>query len=238
MTIYYVATSGNDSAKGTADLPWRTIGQAMNAKLKPGEEVVVRSGTYKEAVVVNKDGSAAGAITLRSEVPGGAKIVPPDNKEGITILGNYVTIDGFDVSGSQGSGITGVNVHHVTLTHNIVHDNVSNGIFLGEFDFATIEGNVVYGNAARGAASGIHLKAAVNLTGSRPTTTGSSSAATSPTRTRPNTVRGPTAAASASTTSATPRSPRCRPIPSRASSRTTSSSPTPGAASRSHGATT
>ena len=238
MTIYYVATSGNDLAKGTADSPWRTIGQAMNAKLKPGDEVVVRSGTYKEAVVVNKDGSAAGAITLRSEVPGGAKIVPPDTKAGITILGDYVTVDGFDVSGSQGSGITGVHVHHVTLTHNIVHDNVSNGIFLGEFDFATIEGNVVYGNAARGAASGIHLKAAVNLTGSlsddyRIIVRGNVSYANAT-----EYGRRPTAAASASTTSATPRSRRCRPVPSRALSRTTSSSPTPGAASRSHGATT
>ena len=65
----------------------------------------------------------------------------------------------------QNSGITAVSLHHVNITDNIVHDNVSNGIFVGRFDFVTIEGNTVYGNAARGASSGIHLKAAYNITG-------------------------------------------------------------------------
>ena len=54
----------------------------------------------------------------------------------------------------------------MNITNNIVHDNVKNGIFVGRFDFATIEGNTVYGNVARGGSSGIHLKAAYNITGS------------------------------------------------------------------------
>ena len=62
----------------------------MKANLKPGDEIVVRSGTYNEAVVVNKDGAAGNYITVRSEVPGGAKIVPPGDKPGININANYV----------------------------------------------------------------------------------------------------------------------------------------------------
>ena len=165
MTTYYVATNGSDSGKGTSSSPWRTISKAMKANLKPGDDVVVRSGTYKEAVVINKDGAAGNYITIRSEVPGGAKIVPPGEKHGVHINANYVNFDGFDVSGSKNSGIAAVGLHHVNITDNIVHDNVSNGIFVGRFDFVTIEGNTVYGNAARGAASGIHLKAAYNITG-------------------------------------------------------------------------
>jgi serralysin len=165
MTTYYVATNGSDSANGSAKSPWRTISKAMQANLKPGDDVVVKSGTYKESVVFSKDGSAAGYITLRSEVPGGAKIDPPGDDPGIHIRANYVGIDGFNVSGSSGSGITGKRVHHVKLTDNIVHDNVSNGIFLGQSDFLLIEGNVVYGNAAKGASSGIHLKGAYAVGG-------------------------------------------------------------------------
>jgi Ca2+-binding RTX toxin-like protein len=165
MTIYYVATNGTDSGNGSAASPFRTIGQAMKAKLQPGDEVVVRSGTYNEAVVANKGGADGNMITIRSEVPGGAKIVPPADKVGVTIISSYVKVDGFDISGGQG-GITGSMVHHIELTHNVVHDNVSNGIFLGKFDYALVENNVVYGNAAKGASSGIHLKAALNLTGS------------------------------------------------------------------------
>jgi nitrous oxidase accessory protein NosD len=165
MTTYYVATNGSDKGNGSAHSPWRTISKAMKANLKPGDDVVVRSGTYKEAVVVKEDGAAGKYITIRSEKHGGAKIDPPGDKPGIFINADYVTIDGFNVSGSKASGITGIGVHHVEVTDNIVHDNVSNGIFLGKFDFATIEGNVVYGNAAKGASSGIHLKGAHSMTG-------------------------------------------------------------------------
>jgi serralysin len=165
MTTYYVAMNGSDSGAGTSGSPWRTISKAMKANLKPGDDVVVRSGTYKEGVVVTKDGTAGNYITIRSEVPGGAKIVPPGEKYGVQINANYINLDGFEISGSKNSGIASVGHHHLNITDNIVHDNVSNGIFVGRFDFVTIEGNTVYDNAARGAASGIHLKGAYNITG-------------------------------------------------------------------------
>ena len=97
MTTYYVSTSGSDGSNGSANSPWRTINKAMKANLKPGDEVVVRSGTYKEAVVVNKDGAAGNYITLRSEVPGGAKIDSARAKRsGVHINANYVELDGFE----------------------------------------------------------------------------------------------------------------------------------------------
>ncbi|MBY5720320.1 DUF1565 domain-containing protein, partial [Rhizobium leguminosarum] len=72
--VYYVSTTGNDGSIGNTGSPWRTISKAMAANLKPGDEVVVRAGVYNESVSMTKDGSAAGYITLRSEVPGGAVI--------------------------------------------------------------------------------------------------------------------------------------------------------------------
>jgi serralysin len=130
MTTYYVATNGSDSGKGTSGSPWRTINKAMKANLKSGDEVVVRSGTYKEAVHISKDG-----ITLRSEVSGGAKIVPPSNKIGVNISADHVTVKGLDVSGGTISGIVGNGVHHVKVIDNVVHDNDANGILLMKSDW-------------------------------------------------------------------------------------------------------
>ena len=126
MTTYYVSTNGSDSGKGTSGSPWKTISKAMKANLKPGDEVVVRSGTYKESVDVNKDGSAAGHITLRSEVPGGAKIdVPRGKMYGIHVGGNYVKIDGFESPEAPDPVSSGPRIHHVKITDNVSHDNKS-----------------------------------------------------------------------------------------------------------------
>ena len=167
MATYYVATNGSDSGNGSAGSPFRTISKAMKANLKAGDEVVVRSGTYKESVLVSKDGAAGKYITVRSEVPGGAKIEAPGEKPGMNVNADYVRIEGFDVSGSKSVGITGMSVHHVELVGNVVHDNVGNGIFFGKSDYLLIEGNEVYNNAAKGSTSGIHLKAAYNVTGNK-----------------------------------------------------------------------
>lgn len=161
MTKYYVAKDGSNSASGSEDSPWRTISYAMNVNLKAGDEVIVGPGTYSEGrIYFDEGGSAGNPVTLRSEVPGGAKIVANDKNPGILVATNHVRIEGFDVSSSGKSGITGTGVHHVEVIGNVVHDNAGNGIYFGKADFVTVEGNVVFDNAARGPSSGIHLKGA------------------------------------------------------------------------------
>jgi parallel beta-helix repeat protein len=166
VTLYYVSTNGSDTGSGTASSPWRTIGKAMDANLRPGDEVVVRAGTYNESVTIDKDGSAAGYITLRSEVPGGARIVAPSGgANGIDVLANYVAVDGFDVSGSAHHGINGQNVHHVKVTNSVSHGNGASGISFAWSEFMTIEGNVTYKNASSGWFSGISVYQSRNITG-------------------------------------------------------------------------
>jgi serralysin len=172
MTTYYVSTNGRDSASGTSGSPWKTISKAMKANLKPGDEVVVRSGVYKESVTINKDGNAGNYITIRSEVPGGAKIdVPDGNTFGINVNANYINVDGFEVYGSTRSGIMGNKVHHVKITDNVAHDNKSGGIYFAGSDFLTVEGNVVYKNASSAVISGISIHLAQNITGSNDNST-------------------------------------------------------------------
>src|SRR5688572_29573606 len=122
MTTFYVSVHGSDDGTGSSSSPWRTIKKAMKAKLEPGDEVVIKSGTYKEAVFVSKDGNASDYITIRSEVPGGAKIdASGTGIIGINIAANYVKIEGFEVFGSAQAGIAGSQVHHVEVNGNISH---------------------------------------------------------------------------------------------------------------------
>ncbi|TBZ36055.1 calcium-binding protein [Rhizobium leguminosarum] len=171
MTTYYVATTGSDSGNGSATSPFRTISEAMSANLRPGDEVVVKAGTYNESINIDKDGSAAGDITLRSEVPGAALIRPPAGSyTGISVNANYVTIDGFDIKGGNGDGIEANNVHHVSILNNKVHDSGESGIQFNYSDFVKIVGNETYNNASSGWFSGISIYENRNITGDTSTT--------------------------------------------------------------------
>lgn len=163
MTTYYVSVNGSNTGDGSASSPFRTISKAM-WKLAPGDDVVVGPGTYNEMVRISANGTADNPVTLRSEIPGAAKIVS-NQTFGVHIQGDYVEVEGFDISGASGAGITANLTHHVRIANNIVHDNQANGISASRSDFVTIEGNVTYGNAASGPYSGISVFHPENVTG-------------------------------------------------------------------------
>ncbi|ANK85545.1 MULTISPECIES: right-handed parallel beta-helix repeat-containing protein [unclassified Rhizobium] len=166
MTTYYVASSSSGGGNGSASSPFRTISEAMASNLKPGDEVVVKPGTYNESINIDKDGSAAADITLRSEVPGGALIRPPAGSwNAITVNANHVVVDGFDISGASGDGIEASGVHHVQILNNKVHGNGESGIQFNQSDFIHVEGNETYNNASSGWFSGISLYENRNITG-------------------------------------------------------------------------
>jgi VCBS repeat-containing protein len=142
----------------------------MSANLRPGDEVVVRAGTYNESVSITKDGSAAGYITLRAEEPGKVLIRPPaGGPNGIAINADYIEVRGFDVAGSGSHGIVGNNIHHARVIGNVSHDNVESGISFAWSEFITVEGNVTYKNASGGWFSGISIYQSRNITGDKTT---------------------------------------------------------------------
>lgn len=59
----WVAPGGDDAAAGTATAPLRTIARGL-ALAGPGDTVVLRGGTYREAVVIAKAGRADAPITI------------------------------------------------------------------------------------------------------------------------------------------------------------------------------
>lgn len=168
MTTYYVATTGSNSANGGSSTPWKTISHAMSQNLKPGDTVVVRAGTYYEQYGVDmKAGSAAGNITLKSEVPGAAHI-RTDAYAGV-YMDNYTTIDGFDVKAAT-HAIFANGMHHFTIKNNIAHDSGLSGIGVMWSEFITIEGNETYGNSFADWGSGISIWEPRNITGDTTTT--------------------------------------------------------------------
>ncbi|MCX7001843.1 MAG: right-handed parallel beta-helix repeat-containing protein [bacterium] len=62
---YYVATNGNDSAGGTFAAPWRTL-QRGATMMYAGDTCFVRGGTYREAIVPARSGTAAARISYRA----------------------------------------------------------------------------------------------------------------------------------------------------------------------------
>lgn len=52
--IYYVATNGNNSNKGTINSPWRTIAHAIEQVPDQDSIIVVRNGVYNECVTITR----------------------------------------------------------------------------------------------------------------------------------------------------------------------------------------
>lgn len=61
---FYLGTAGcSDSGSGTSQQPWCTFAAAM-PKLRPGDTLLLNSGTYNEQLVINVSGTAGNPITI------------------------------------------------------------------------------------------------------------------------------------------------------------------------------
>jgi hypothetical protein len=130
----YVATTGSDSNPGTQAKPLKTIGRA-DALARPGYVIHVAAGTYNvsapssgsNGIKTSKSGTAADRIKFVSDVKWGAKIVMTGTGIAWNSLGNYVDIEGFDVSGSGRAGLAAAGAN-LTITNNRIHDlTISSG---------------------------------------------------------------------------------------------------------------
>ena len=129
----YVAPTGRDSNPGTQAAPVLTIARA-DALASAGYTIHVAPGTYKVAaaslgsagIKTVKNGTATARIKFISDVKWGAKIIVSGT--GITwdSRGNYVDIDGFDISGSGRHGILAGGAY-LTITNNFIHDLTVSG---------------------------------------------------------------------------------------------------------------
>lgn len=134
---YHVATSGKDANPGTAAAPWRTIAKAVQA-VKPGDTVLLHSGTYAERLVPVTSGTAEAPITFAA-APGevatlNGKTVPLKERSGLVHLEqvNHLRIVGLVVTNAapdaEATGILADGCEDVVIEKNHTSHTTSSGI--------------------------------------------------------------------------------------------------------------
>jgi hypothetical protein len=159
---YYVAPNGRDRNRGSLQAPFATISRGVDA-LKAGDELLVRGGTYNEAVSIQeKRGTTAAPIRIQA-YPNEKPVIEGKgtraNAVVIISLCSNLRFDGFEVRNGPKSGIILYDVHHVKLRGNDVHDHFRFGIHVasasasrrGATHDVVLEGNKVHHNVQQNA---------------------------------------------------------------------------------------
>ena len=125
-TCYYVdAALGNDANPGTSAQPFRTLQKAAGL-VNPGDGVLVNDGVYtggSGVLSITRSGTSANWIVFRAAHRWGAVIDGQNNASthGISISGNYIRVEGFEVRWTSGSGIEAYAGNElVAVSHDVV----------------------------------------------------------------------------------------------------------------------
>jgi hypothetical protein len=76
---FFVSVRGSDGNPGSLAKPWRTVTFALT-RLRPGDTLYVRGGTYFERPTVSVSGTAADPITIQS-YPGETAVIDSGPQE-------------------------------------------------------------------------------------------------------------------------------------------------------------
>jgi hypothetical protein len=124
---YYVSPTGSDTAAGTKAAPFKTLARAAKAATAANTTVWVAPGTYAGGIKTTANGTAAGRIYWVSTTKWGAKVVPPSsstNNNAWDNRGNYVSIVGFDIDGTNsGSGTKWTHGIYTGGSYGMISDN-------------------------------------------------------------------------------------------------------------------
>lgn len=149
LTLVFFAASAAVTSATTIYVPddHETIQEAVNAA-NEGDKVIVRDGTYKENVDVNKP------LTIQSENGSVNCIVHASNPKDhvFEMIVNYVSINGFTVTGATGAekiGIIGIGVKHCNILNNDASTNFC-GILLDSSSSNILINNTANSNSLAG----------------------------------------------------------------------------------------
>ncbi|GAB4504466.1 MAG: hypothetical protein Fur0043_14600 [Anaerolineales bacterium] len=136
---FYVSPTGNDSAPGTQEQPWRTIQNAANT-MPANSTVIVLAGDYPERVSVQRPNltfQAQGEVT----------------SQGFAIQADYVTIRGFTLTNwgqsyTTGNGVYVANAGNCVIENNHFLYNVWGGVQLAATSHdCAVRNNTFFRNA-------------------------------------------------------------------------------------------
>jgi hypothetical protein len=102
--IYYVSTTGSDSAVCSEMAPCKTIGHSALDVMKPGDTVLVRGGTYQDGEVWFKNGGTPTAPKTIKRYPGETVNLANGSKQ-IIVNSNSITLSGFNFQNGKTAGV-------------------------------------------------------------------------------------------------------------------------------------
>jgi parallel beta-helix repeat protein len=127
-----VSESDGNSSSTTIYVPddYPTIQAAVDAA-SAGDTIIVRDGTYRENIDVNK------RLTIKSENGSGNCIVEAEDRDDsvFEVTAGYVNITGFTVKGTSGYDEAGIYLYHsdhCSISNNICSNNDGYGIYLDD----------------------------------------------------------------------------------------------------------
>ena len=177
---YYVAPNGSSSGSGAIGSPWSlaTALSGASGKVKPGDTIWVRGGTYTAPFRSTLRGTASARIVVRT-YPGERAIIDGRNASGdnFVVAGSYSVFWGLEFTNSSGSRTTTV-INHNFRPNMLVNSGPSNkyinlvlhdgGVaFFTYSAYADVEvyGSIVYNNGwqapDRGHGHAMYLKSDV-----------------------------------------------------------------------------
>ncbi|GAC1349280.1 MAG: hypothetical protein NVSMB27_20910 [Ktedonobacteraceae bacterium] len=118
--VYYVSPSGDDANNGSITHPFGSIQRAADVA-QVGTIIHVLPGIYTAPVTNWAKGTAQSRITFISDVPWGAKIITSHIRTSWTNYGDFVDIQGFDITGDGDIGINNY-ASYVHIIGNHVHN--------------------------------------------------------------------------------------------------------------------
>lgn len=149
-TYYVKKTTGKDSNPGTSAKPFETLTKA-NSLIKPGDKVIVGEGHYS-SFTIKQNNVHFESLDRKAVIDARGK-----QEYAIRIIGNHVTLKGFDITGSTGGGVQVRQTHHVALLENDLHHNKGPGIYTWRSDYLKIADNEMSYNGGDTAAAGISI---------------------------------------------------------------------------------
>ncbi len=129
---YYVTTTGKDSNPGTSSAPFLTLQRGVDAAVA-GDTIMVKAGIYGSngvgpsgyPVQINKAGTAAAPILIKSETKWGAVLDGNLDCHSYFLMGDaaaYWIIQDFDITRGYWAGIwSNSSAHHNTFRGNHFH---------------------------------------------------------------------------------------------------------------------
>ncbi len=136
---YYVSPTGNDSAPGTQEQPWRTIQKAANA-MPAGSTAIVLAGNYPERVRVQRP-----SLVFQAQ----GEVV----SQGFVIQADQITIRGFTLTNwgqsyTTGNGVYVANAGNCVIEKNRFLYNIWGGVQLADTSHdCVVRNNVFFRNA-------------------------------------------------------------------------------------------